>query len=266
MWSQPHLRFSHFLMFKSFVYTCAFNVASMWLEHRDKTVRHLDTEHSPSLSAFCVWWNHTRGSSHSCPASASAVWRPAAQSQMPRDDQSCSRCLLPESAPLGIKPAKHTRATFTFILSDVEMKGFFFLWNWGCLCQSLMRSTWTLSCSLTTKIIIFFPDLVKRIHRQQHNPWHIQSLDDLIGNCGFPWGAAATQPCTSTLFRKACLCVFQCVSSVVWHCKCVMVAGIKWQVLPVQENVQKSSSYRWRMPPSTVHHAHHTREAGQLCR
>lgn len=31
-----------------------------------------------------------------------------------------------------------------------------------------------------------FPDLVKRIHRQQHNPWHVQGLNDLIGNCGFP--------------------------------------------------------------------------------
>lgn len=153
----------------------------MWLLHDWSTVIiESNTEHSPSLSAFCVWWNHTRGSSRSCPASASAGWRPAARSQMPRDDQSCSRCLLPESAPLEIKPTKHTRATFKFLLPNVKMKFF---------------------------QLFFSPDLVKRIHRQQHNPRHVQSLNNLIGDCGFPWGAAATQPYTST-FLESLVSVF----------------------------------------------------------
>lgn len=32
----------------------------------------------------------------------------------------------------------------------------------------------------------FPPDLVKRIHGQQHDPRHIQRLDDLIGDGGLP--------------------------------------------------------------------------------
>lgn len=34
--------------------------------------------------------------------------------------------------------------------------------------------------------IFFPPDLIKSIHGQQHDPRHIQRLDDLIGNCGLP--------------------------------------------------------------------------------
>ena len=40
--------------------------------------------------------------------------------------------------------------------------------------------------------------LVEGVHGQQHDPGHVQRLDDLIGHGGLPRGAAATQPCTHT--------------------------------------------------------------------